>query len=444
MYFVHFAKAYLLGMPEFDAHPPLGKYLIALGIWISTHLSSFSSWFASSWPATDVAAVSSLSPIHYRWMNALVGSCIPLVVMAIAHSLSMQASDAKEIQAPNASRPNEAKLYSSKRWTFVLLSSVFVAIDGLFVVESRYGLLNVYLVFWGLLSHWLWLQSRFFSDQKNIIKARLLRILAGIALGAAVATKWNGLGYALSLWVWESWRPKKETQGETKGTGTNRSFFQWKYILYGLFIPGIVYGLTWWPHLWLTGERFVDVHATLLNFHIQLGGEGHSACSRWYTWPLLIKPFPYWYEEAGASVHTVNNMGNPLLWWLSSAAMMLLVIEGIGRLKDKWLLRRAEAFRMTDLSLYLVIGYVSNWLPWVLISRCTYIYLYMPAAVFSFMVSAWLLSEWLHSPVRKVRAIGWIVLGAIALAAWFWLPLALGSPLSPEGLRMRWWLRSWI
>ncbi|MEM9089164.1 MAG: phospholipid carrier-dependent glycosyltransferase [Cyanobacteria bacterium P01_F01_bin.53] len=287
-------------------------------------------------------------------------------------------------------------------------------------------------------------QSRFFSDQKNIIKARLLRILAGIALGAAVATKWNGLGYALSLWVWENWQRKKETQGETEETGTNRAFFQWKYIVYGLFIPGVVYGLSWWPHLWLTGERFGDVHATLLNFHYQLDSGGHAACSRWYTWPLLTKPFPYWYEEAGASVHTVNNMGNPLLWWLSSAAMMLLVIEGIGRLKDKRLLRRAEAFRMTDLSLYLVIGYVSNWLPWVLISRCTYIYLYMPAAVFSFMVLAWLLSEWLHSPVRKVRAIGWIVLGAIALAAWFWLPLALGSPLSPEGLRMRWWLRSWI
>ena len=205
VYFVHFAKAYLSGMPDFDAHPPLGKYLIALGIWISTYFSRF-----SLLSATGVGGISSLSPLHYRWMNALVGSCIPLVVMGIARSLSLQSSDVKDIQSPNFFRLYGAKLHSSKRWTFVLLSGAFVAIDGLFVVESRYGLINIYMVFWGLLSHWLWLQSRFFVDQKNIIKARLLRILAGVALGASVATKWNGLGYALILWIWEICRRKKE------------------------------------------------------------------------------------------------------------------------------------------------------------------------------------------------------------------------------------------
>ena len=214
--------------------------------------------------------------------------------------------------------------------------------------------------------------------------------------------------------------------------------------MYGLLIPGVVYGFIWCPHLWLTGEHFGDMHATLLNFHHQLSSGGHAACSRCYTWPLLIKPFSYWYEDAGTSVHAVNNMGNPLLWWLSSAAMILLVVEGIGQLKDKWLLRRAETFRMTNLSLYLVIGYFANWLPWILISRCTYLYLYMPAAVFSFVVLAWWLSEWLHSLFRKVRGIGWVMLGAIAITAWFRLPLALGSPLTSEGLEMRWWLRSWI
>ncbi|MGI8936375.1 MAG: phospholipid carrier-dependent glycosyltransferase, partial [Phormidesmis sp.] len=35
IYFVKFAHAYLTGVPQFDAHPPLGKYLIAAGIWLS-------------------------------------------------------------------------------------------------------------------------------------------------------------------------------------------------------------------------------------------------------------------------------------------------------------------------------------------------------------------------------------------------------------------------
>ncbi|KAB1987234.1 phospholipid carrier-dependent glycosyltransferase, partial [Haemophilus parainfluenzae] len=35
VYYVKFAVDYLNGKPFFDAHPPLGKYLIALGIWLS-------------------------------------------------------------------------------------------------------------------------------------------------------------------------------------------------------------------------------------------------------------------------------------------------------------------------------------------------------------------------------------------------------------------------
>jgi dolichyl-phosphate-mannose-protein mannosyltransferase len=72
----------------------------------------------------------------------------------------------------------------------------------------------------------------------------------------------------------------------------------------------------------------------------------------------------------------------------------------------------------------------------------------MPAAVFGFMVLAWLLSEWLYAPYKifavPVKIMGWMILAAIALAFIFWLPLSLGSPLMPEALQTRWWLRSWI
>ncbi|WP_121969499.1 phospholipid carrier-dependent glycosyltransferase [Leptolyngbya sp. BC1307] len=416
IYFVKFAHAYLTGVPQFDAHPPLGKYLIAAGIWLSAH------WPFSNWPFT--AAPEGLAPFSYRWMNALVGSFVPLVVMGIAYTLGRRQREAK-------------------RWTFTLLAGGFVAIDGLFVTESRYALINIYMVFFGLLGHWLWLQASIGSGKGRVFKG-ILRTLAAVALGAAVAVKWNGLGYWLSLLIWEAWRGKWFKRSQPLKALSKKALSQ--ALLYGGFIPALTYSLIWWPHLYLSGERLLSLHAALFTFHQRLAASGHPDCSQWYTWPLLIKPIAYWYETVGLQAYTVNNLGNPALWWLSSSAVILLFIVRMRQVKN--LLMRAKATpanpTVQNLSAYLLIGYAANWLPWMVISRCTFIYLYMPAAAFSFIMLAWLLSEWLHSPQKWVRVMALVMLGAIALSFFFWLPLSLGSPLTPADLKLRWWLKTWI
>ncbi|MEM8604721.1 MAG: phospholipid carrier-dependent glycosyltransferase, partial [Cyanobacteria bacterium P01_H01_bin.121] len=119
VYFSQFANNYLTGTPFYDTHPPLGKYLIAIGIWLYQFLNPdavIQTVFDSSTAAT----------FGHRWLNALVGSCIPLLVMAIAQVLTGSAS-------------------------YTFLAGIFTALDGVFIVESRYGLLNVYLVAFGLL-----------------------------------------------------------------------------------------------------------------------------------------------------------------------------------------------------------------------------------------------------------------------------------------------------
>ncbi len=411
VYFVKFAHAYLTGMPQFDAHPPLGKYLIATSIWLSTH-QPFADWPFADWPEE-------LAPFSYRWMNALVGSFVPLVVMGIAHTLGRWQREAK-------------------RWTFTLLAGGFVAIDGLFITESRYALINIYMVFFGLLGHWLWLQASIDSDRGRVFKS-IFRTLAAAAFGAAVAVKWNGLGYWLGLLIWEAWRGEWFKRSHSPKALS-------KALFYGGLIPALTYNLIWWPHLSLSEEHLASLHATLLSFHQQLAAGGHPDCSKWYTWPLLIKPIAYWYETVGSQTYTVSNLGNPALWWFSSSAVILLFIVRMRQVKDQLMRGKATP---TDpisqsLSAYLLIGYAANWLPWMVIGRCTFIYLYMPAAAFSFIVLAWLLSEWLHSSQTWVRVMALVMLSAIALSFFFWLPLSLGSPLTPSALKLRWWLKTWI
>ncbi|MEL6160038.1 MAG: phospholipid carrier-dependent glycosyltransferase [Cyanobacteria bacterium J06623_5] len=419
VYYAQFAQAYLEGYPVFDAHPPLGKYLIAAGIWLHAHGSID---YTAQLSAGDVTADIELLPLSYRWMNAFVGACIPILVVAIARTLT---SGRSPIQS----------------WIFSLLAGTFVAIDGLFVTESRYALLNVYGVFFGLLGHWLWLSAQVAPRPTRT----RLRVLAGVALGAAIGVKWNGLGYVLSLLLWDSC-----CDGKSRGMrwGKTVAFLRAAYM--GV-VPFVVYWLIWWPHLQLTGETFVSIHWRLFSFHQQLNAI-QTACSRWYTWPLLIKPIAYWYEDFGETVYTVNNIGNPALWWLSAAAVLILCLSGLWQIQRwGWVLANrnnsghGDIKGHRDISSYLLIGYLSNWVPWVLVHRCTYLYLHMPAAVFGFMALAWLMSGWFGPGMTvATRVLAGILLGAIALAFFFWLPLSLGSPLTPDQLQLRWWLPSWI
>lgn len=437
LYYAKFAQAYLTQTPSFDTHPPLGKYFIALGIWLSTHVPLFAPFLKG-----DSVAITSdirLFPLSYRWMNALVGSCVPLIVMGLAHTLGS-----------GPENPQKSRSSRSQRLTFGVLASAFVAIDGLFITESRYALINIYIVFFGLLGHWLWLRASLSWAAGSRLRGHGYRLLAGVALGGAIATKWNGLGYVLSLLIWELWR--------TRGKARKIEYF-W-LLPYAILVPAFIYCLIWLPHLSFTQESLRGVHLTLLSFHQELSSGGHPACAPWFTWPLLIKPIAYWYEESGGLAYTANNLGNPALWWLASAATFLLLLERGLRLirpqvrpqgassPERSLTNNRTNNRTDNLKAYLLISYAANWLPWMLVGRCTFIYLYMPAAVFSFMVLAWLLSEWLHgrtnNALGQARTVGWVMVGAIALAFLFWLPLSLGLPLTPEELQLRWWLRSWI
>jgi dolichyl-phosphate-mannose-protein mannosyltransferase len=466
VYYAKFGQAYLLGVPQFDAHPPLGKYFVAASIWLNTQVMAWQSVFWGAEALKPVAGVG-LPTVSYRWMTAFFGSLVPLVAIALSRTFAF------------------AQPYG-KQLIFVLLTGLFVATDGLFVTESRYALINIYLVFFGLLGHWLWL------------KKPANRLLAGVALGCAIATKWNGLGYILSLFVWELWQSKGRPSIPTCLS----------FLGYGMLVPAITYCLIWIPHLWLTQESFITVHNHLLTFHKDLSTNGHPACAKWYSWPMMIKPITYWYNKVDAAeVYTVNSMGNPTLWWLSAAVIGLLALEKSLLLKDKlfdWWLRRkqkkqeqvsleqtslnkdsleqanlkqtsieqtsieetfsdsplttlqqissaswqeAPSLSQNPVGIYLLIGYFTNWLPWVLVTRCTFIYLYMPSAVFAFMAIAWLLSDWLYPRAeapKSLRLAGWIILGAIAIAFLYWLPFAIGSPISYEAMRARWWIKSWL
>lgn len=462
VYYVKFAHNYLTQTPFFDGHPPLSKYLIAIGIWFGNQLPI-------GREAVNTMAGAAYSTWSYRWLNALTGSLIPLVVSAIAWQLT-------------------------RSHRYALLAGLLSALDGLFLVESRYALNNIYLIIFGLLGLWLLLLA--VGSAKPWLREFWL-VLAGICFGASVAIKWNGLWFllgAIGLWitVWlikglQALRPRVAALFPLQGSGDNQNplaqlarLSWWQIGLNLLVVPAIFYRLSWIPHLQMNpGSDFWQLQNEILSYHERVGSgpKVHPYCSSWYTWLTMIRPVAYFYQvtDRGAPlpsgqatatgadtvIYDVHAIGNPILWWFSTLAILLVLVALI-----QGVLTWATSEPATDLpgtlpptmaelefsltpgerwlGLFLLVNYAANLLPWVRVTRCVFLYHYMGASVFSLLALAWLLDRWLSSTELNLRVIAINILLMTIFGFIFWLPIYLGLPLSPLEFKLRIWLPSWL
>jgi dolichyl-phosphate-mannose--protein O-mannosyl transferase len=396
VYYPKFAQNYLRGETLFDAHPPLAKYIIAIGIKIFGY-----------------------APFGYRCMTALAGSLLPL----ITYELFWQLSD-------------------RRGWSW--LAGWFIAMDGLLLVESRFGLINIYILLFGMLSHLCIVLALKRSRQ------RWFWVLAtGLMLGASISVKWTGLAYVVGLialmgYAWSRYRQ-------------TLNVFQ---ILIGLIIlPIAFYFVEWIPHLLINPERDIwELHRQILGFHQNLGvGKTepiHPYCSPWWSWVLLIRPVAYFFEmRPNSMVQFVHAMGTPLLYWLSAISLLLglsfLVASKI-RFPPKLITQINLEYSSKSpstlfwLTLYVITSFLAHWLPWSLSKRCIFLYHYMPASVFAFATLALLVSLMWRSPLPELRRLGSGIVATITIAFIFWLPIYIGLPISSGYLPVLMWLTSWI
>jgi dolichyl-phosphate-mannose-protein mannosyltransferase len=433
VYFARYGNNYLAGQAFFDSHPPLGKFMIALGIWLAN----------------------GFNPIGYRWMNALVGSLIPLLIVAIAYQLS-------------------------KRRGFALIAGLLTATDGLLLVESRYALINVHLMFWGLLGQWLFLLA---------LQAQRIRwlgmIVAAICLGAAVAVKWNSMGFVLGLYgVWLAgifiyWCLPACRELLDLPVVLPLQFLRRLHPVHLMLTLPVtmvgVYLLVWVPHhAQNTDMNFWQLQQEMYGYHKRIGSgpETHAYCSRWSSWPWMVRPVSYFFQRvrtlnepvpvtgptlpdsSTTLIYDVHAMGNPFLWWLSSLAIIAMAVMLFWHLW-RWFGRLDRGFG-NDLMpvlfnpvafwlpLFLVGNYATNLLPWVSVTRCLFIYHYMPASVYSFMALAWFVHAGLVSRELWIRWVSLTVVFLILAGFVFWMPIYLGLPLTWDQFRFRMWFPSWV
>ncbi len=259
-------------------------------------------------------------------------------------------------------------------------------------------------------------------------KVMLPLALSGISMACGVATKWTGVYAGLGLGVLFIWYtithfPKKQV---LRLFGFCCVFF--------IAIPLIVYTLCFLPVVGYTPykgliDKAIQGTRYMFDYHSGLVAE-HYYSSPFYEWPIIWMPLLDANDTvSGNTVSAVSCMGNPAIWWAGIPCQLYVFYRWIFK-KDK----KAG---------FLCISYLAQYVPWMSISRITFIYHYFPAILFVMLMMGYTMAQIKeHFSWGKKAVIAY--LAAAALCFFIFFPVISGLPVDKEyGLSLR-WLRDWI
>jgi dolichyl-phosphate-mannose--protein O-mannosyl transferase len=405
---------------EFIAHPPLGKWVIAIG-----------------------EGIFGLSPFGWRFMTALLGTACVLMTCRIGR-----------------------RLFGST--LLGCTAGLLLACDGLSLVLSRVALLDGVLTFWVLAAFGCLLIDR--DKARERLAAGLTRgwrpwrIAAGVALGCACATKWNGAyfvaGFGLLTVLWDA--------GARRKHGDRRPYLSTLLRDAGpafgclVLLPVVLYVASWtgwfassggWDRHWAAGGGIVPTvrgwwhyQAQMWDFNTTLSTP-HTYQSNPWSWLVMARPVSmYWHTvgrghggctASGGCTQDVLALGTPLLWWIGCAALVYAIW--------RWAFRRDWRFGAV------LCAVAFGWLPWLNYQDRTVFSFYMVVIApylclaVAGMLGAVLGPVWATAQRRRTGAIvaGLLVVAIIGCFAYFY-PIYTAEQIPMSAWRARMWWTSWI
>jgi len=371
--------------PEFVVHPPVGKWLIALGIKI----------FGDN-------------EFGWRFMGALLGSVMVILIALIAQRLF--------------------------RNNFLTISaSVLIAMDGLALVHSRTALLDIYLSFFVLLAtyffvmRWHWWTS--------------------LALGLAVATKWSGLYFLALFAVIALYRVFTLHTGRKLIKPTLKISLQYAVLPTTIYFSSWIGWFTstrGWARDYSSNifASFFHYHSQMLGFHTGLV-EKHSYQANPWSWIVMGRPTSFYYQSpktcgADDCAQEVLALGTPFLWWLGVIA--LAVVFGF------WIRSLAQKRYEPALNI-IVAGMAAGYLPWFFFQERTVFSFY--AIIFQpFLILAIIYCAYVALLHFKNSRNTYLFIGVVGIAIFsnfvYFLPLFTGDVITYDAWQARMWLPSWI
>lgn len=440
IYFAVFAHDDLVGIQYLDPEPPLAKEIIAAGEWLDGW------WRATFEGARGNYADLGFNTYGWRIMSCAFGSLTVPLMYLLAHQLWRD------------------------RW-FATAAGTLSCFDGMFFVQSRIGMIDIFPIFFIVLAYTLFLvHSKARSERDAIVTL----LLTGTVLGLAVASKWIALAALASILFFMVARPLAKHLRVSLGEGGGWSWGPlpgpelpggarpWLYAATAavamVLLPMLIYLVSWAP--FFTRGQFHDLGDLLAyqrwiyEYHATLTAT-HPYGSPWYSWPFLYRPVAYYYEYQGLGTDAASgqplvagmvDLGNPFVWWASLPALLSL----------PYFLLRDRSWPAA----VILVGFVTQYLPWARISRVLFLYHMFGGLVFMVLALAFALARIRRAGPLEVTLFGerlrlstgrlTVAYLALVVAAFFYfypvwtaLPISQGAYLGgfPAG---KMWFRSWI
>jgi dolichyl-phosphate-mannose--protein O-mannosyl transferase len=258
-------------------------------------------------------------------------------------------------------------------------------------VQTRIATIDTYGVIFILLS-FFFMYRHITTDPDAPFKKSLAPLaLSGLSFGFGCAAKWivpyAGIGLAVIYVIRLVMLAKYYDENRRQGFGgylTKTLLFS---VLFFVILPAMIYYLSYIPYGWARDMTIRDGMLWDKEFYSKIFWENqkymlkyhgkdvltstHPYSSRWYQWIVNGRPILYYREYNGDMRSSFAAFGNPVVWWGGLIAMIAMAIRAVRRRDGK--------------SLFILIGYLSQLLPWVAIPRVVFAYHYFPSTLFLVM-----------------------------------------------------------
>ena len=406
IYHARTAYEHLHGLKTYEwTHPPLGKVLMMIGI-----------------------KLFGMCPFGWRFMGALAG----VLMLPVIYLMAKQLGASTKVSA---------------------VAMLLLALDSMHFTQTRIATIDSYSVLWIMVMYlFMFRYVKMNFHREPLGKTLVPLALCGVTMGLAWATKWIGI-YASAglviLFFWsfiERYAEHRRALGikEADALIRNARTQYWRKALITtgvcvicfIVIPLLIYYFSYYWQLRYEGglsiKRVLQLQESMFSYHSGLGGDTHYFRSPWYEWPVIA--WPMWYYKgsqylAEGMISSISCMGNPAVWWTGLAALIFTLVNSAWKKRADWV------------SVVLIIGFMSQYLPWVLVPRSTFIYHYFASVPFIILMTAFALGR-----LEKGRDGGaafhissGILLALALLLFIMFYPLESGLPMSESyAVHLRW------
>lgn len=412
IYHARTAYEFIHHLPIYEwTHPPLGKLIMALGILIF-----------------------GMTPFGWRIAGTIVGILMIPVIYIFAKKLL-------------------------KHSWLAILTCLFLTFDFMHFAQTRIATIDVYVTFFIMLMYLFMYKYYTMSFYDTEFKKTLVPLaLSGICMGLGVASKWTGAyagaGLAVIFFYTMAVRYNEYRIASMNLTGTSNGVSNRKIaeeftpkliktlvwcIIFFVIVPIIIYCCSYIPYMHTPSghglKTVTENMESMYTYHSKtVVNSTHSFSSPWYKWPIMYRPI--WYYSGSAEnglKEGISSFGNPAVWWTGIAAVIYMLYLSIAK-KDKK-------------ALFLVIAYFAQLIPWMRVTRITFIYHYFPCVPFIVLMLGYSIKTIYDSAKnKKAVIIGAIIFTAIVIGLFIlFYPVLSGKPCDPEFAK-HWlkWFDSWV